>query len=195
MPRPRALSRTSRAGSPCANTSCAPSNYATGVLRFAISINGPSPTYEQTIDGQAALPTGTWEHVAVVLGSSGGIMYLNGVQVGAKSTLTLRPADLGNLQNYYIGRSQFAVDPYLDGDIDEFRVYDRALAPSEIQTLANGEELSKNWTVLQQPSQGLGRRWGEVREFTSRTRGGQRPGQRPSFQKSSRRVHLWTRLE
>jgi hypothetical protein len=29
--------------------------------------------------------------------------------------------------------------------------------------------------VLLEPSQRLGRRWGEVREFTSRTRGGQRP--------------------
>src|SRR5450759_2854168 len=53
------------------------------------------------------------------------------------------------------------------------------------------EELSINWTVLQQPSQGLGRRWGEVREFTSRTRGGSRPAPK----KLSRRVHLWTRLE
>src|SRR5450759_4389623 len=53
------------------------------------------------------------------------------------------------------------------------------------------EELSINWRVLQQPSQGLGRRWGEVREFTSRTRG----GSRPAPEDLSRRVHLWTRLE
>jgi len=53
------------------------------------------------------------------------------------------------------------------------------------------EDLSINWTGLQQPSQGLPRRWGEVHEFTSRTRG----GPRPALSKCSRRVHLWTRLE
>jgi hypothetical protein len=37
------------------------------------------------------------------------------------------------------------------------------------------DDLSINWTGHQKPSQGLGRRWGEVREFTSRTRGGPRP--------------------
>jgi uncharacterized protein len=40
--------------------------------------------------------------------------------------------------NNYIGRSQFSDDPYLDANIDEFRVYNRALSPDEIQALANG---------------------------------------------------------
>jgi hypothetical protein len=59
------------------------------------------------------------------------------------------------------------------------------------QPLTSAEDLSINWTGLQEPSQRLGRRWGEVREFTSRTRG----GPRPALLKCSRRVHLWTRLE
>ena len=37
-----------------------------------------------------------------------------------------------------LGRSQYPGDPYLDGDIDEFRIYDRALSPDEVQALANG---------------------------------------------------------
>src|SRR5664279_548398 len=37
------------------------------------------------------------------------------------------------------------------------------------------DDLSINWPGQQKPSQGLGRRWGEVREFTSRTRGRPRP--------------------
>ena len=53
------------------------------------------------------------------------------------------------------------------------------------------DDLSINWMGHQTPSQGLGRRWGEVREFTSRTRGGPRPAR----SRCSRRVHLWTRLE
>lgn len=108
-------------------------------LRFAISTNGniEAGGSEQSVNGQAALPTGTWKHVAVVLGPNGALLYLDGVQVGAEPTVTLRPADLGSMPNNYIGRSNFAFDPYLDGAIDEFRVYDRALSPREIRTLAS----------------------------------------------------------
>jgi hypothetical protein len=34
--------------------------------------------------------------------------------------------------------SQFPTDPDLDGSIDDFRIYDRALSPSEIKPLAAG---------------------------------------------------------
>lgn len=113
-------------------------NSLTGVLRFAISTAGNSASHEQHIDGTAALPTGAWHHVAVVLGAAGGVLYLDGVQVGANASMTLRPADLGIVPNAYIGKSQFSADPYLDGNVDEFRVYDRALSATEIGTLAGG---------------------------------------------------------
>jgi hypothetical protein len=106
------------------------------LARFGISICGN--TREEVITGQAPIPTLTWTHVAVVLGPSGGTLYVDGVPVGANSSMTLRPADLGSTPYNYIGRSQFSDDPYLDGDIDEFRVYDRALSPEEIQALASG---------------------------------------------------------
>ena len=41
-----------------------PKNGANGKIRFAIKNNGSA---EQIIDGQAALPTGGWHHVAVTL--------------------------------------------------------------------------------------------------------------------------------
>jgi len=115
----------------------ATSNGATGFLRFGITKGGNNSAYEQVVDGTAAFPVLAWHHVAVVLGSAGGLLYLDGTQVGANAAMTLRPADLGSLPNYYIGRSQFAVDTNLDGDIDEFRVYSRALSPSEIQKIAS----------------------------------------------------------
>jgi hypothetical protein len=45
---------------------------------------------------------------------------------------------LGETVNNFIGRSPFAADPYLDGQIDEFRIYNRVLSPVEIGVLANG---------------------------------------------------------
>jgi hypothetical protein len=115
-----------------------PLNLTTNVIRFAISVGGNSSDHEQSMDGQAALTPGVWKHVAVVLGPSGGILYVNGAQVGANAAMTLRPADLGNTQNSWIGRSQFSWDPTFDGNIDELRIYDRALSPAEIQALASG---------------------------------------------------------
>ncbi len=106
------------------------------LARFGISVAGN--TQEQTIKGQTAVPTLKWTHVAVVLGPAGGTLYLDGAPVETNATMTLRPIDLGSTMNNFIGRSQFSDDPYLDADIDEFRVYDRALSPDEIRSLANG---------------------------------------------------------
>jgi hypothetical protein len=105
--------------------------------RFGISIAG-NGSREFGIDGQSALPVDEWHHLAVVLGPSDVVLYVDGQPAGSNASIPLRPADLGRTPNNYIGRSQFSVDAYMDGDIDEFRVYDRALSPREIQTLASG---------------------------------------------------------
>jgi len=47
----------------------------------------------------------------------------------------VRPSNLGNTANNWIGRSQFAVDPFFDGFIDDFRIYSRALSATEIAAL------------------------------------------------------------
>jgi hypothetical protein len=104
--------------------------------RFGISINGNQ--HEQNLKAQAAVPTLKWTHVALVLGPGGATLYFDGAPVGTSSSIVLRPVDLGRTVNNFIGRSQFSDDPYLDGDIDEFRIYNRALSPEEVQALADG---------------------------------------------------------
>ena len=106
------------------------------LARFGISVTGN--TREEVIIAQSEVPALKWTHVAVVLGASGGTLYFDGSPVGSNTSMTLRPADLGHTVNNYIGRSQFSDDPYLDGDIDEFRIYDRALSEEEVRVLANG---------------------------------------------------------
>lgn len=108
-----------------------PRSSGSGNLRFAISMNGLDG--EQIIEGTEALPTGAWYHVAAVLGPAGGALFVNGSKVGSNTELTLRPADLGSMPNLYIGRSQFSKDPYYDGNIDSFRIFDRALSDAEIR--------------------------------------------------------------
>jgi hypothetical protein len=45
--------------------------------------------------------------------------------------MTLKPSSLGSTANHYFGKSQWA-DPYLNGQIDEFRIYSVALSSAEI---------------------------------------------------------------
>jgi hypothetical protein len=103
-------------------------------LKFAISNTGNQN--ESTVVSDA-LPLNTWKHVAVILDANGATLFVDGVQTANNPAALLRPADLGDNLNNYIGRSQFP-DPYLDGKIDEFRVYNRALSSQEIQALFAG---------------------------------------------------------
>jgi hypothetical protein len=115
-----------------------PKNTYTGKLRFGITKAGYATGAEQVVDGNAALPTGAWKHVAVTLGSAGARLYVDGVQVGTSTAVTLRPNDLGSTVDNWIGRSEFPSDPYLDGLIDEFRLYGSELSPAEILALFKG---------------------------------------------------------
>jgi hypothetical protein len=101
-------------------------------LIFGISKDGYNNEQQLTT---AAPALGTWKHVAVVLGGGQGSLYIDGAAVANSSTVLLRPADLGTIDYAYLGKSQFSNDPNFDGQIDEFRVYGRALSAAEIQAL------------------------------------------------------------
>ncbi|MFU8850215.1 beta-L-arabinofuranosidase domain-containing protein [Micromonospora sp. SL1-18] len=102
------------------------------VPRFAITVGGSGQ--EQQINGNAALPTNQWVHLAVTLSQNTGTLYVNGQQAGQNTNMTLNPSNLGNPGNRWIGRSQYG-DPFLDATIDEFHVIDRALSQAEVQSL------------------------------------------------------------
>ena len=105
-----------------------------GTARFAITTAGAGA--EQRIDAPAVLPTGVWTHVAVTLGASVGVLYVNGAEVARNAALTVRPADLGSTTQNWLGRSQYAGDPYLSGALDGFRIYSRVLTAAEVAQFA-----------------------------------------------------------
>jgi O-glycosyl hydrolase len=109
-----------------------PRNGVTGAVRFAITTGGAGG--EQQITGSSALPTGTWTHVAVTLSGNTGILYVNGAEVGRNSSMSRTPSSLGATTQNYIGRSQYS-DPYLDGRVDEFRIYAAALSAAGVASL------------------------------------------------------------
>jgi hypothetical protein len=100
-----------------------------GVMRFAIKNGGA----EQTMD-TTALPLGEWVHIAVTLGGNVGCLYVNGALVST-AAITISPTNFSPALNY-LGKSQYAADPYFNGVIDDFRVYNRVLTSNEVSSLA-----------------------------------------------------------
>ena len=91
-------------------------------------------------EGQLAInepiPVSTWTHFVLTWSADQVKVYLNGKLVGQTTTHGgVKPGDLGNTGQNYLGRSQFETDPYFEGLLDEFRVYDRVLSESDVAAL------------------------------------------------------------
>jgi len=116
------------------NMFLAPQSGITGLPVFAITTSGNGG--EQRINSSEGIAAGTWTHLAVIFSEGTGILYMNGVEVGRNNSMTLTPSSLGETTQNYIGKSQYSWDPYLNGRVDDFRIYDDALSASEVAALA-----------------------------------------------------------
>lgn len=103
-----------------------------GNLRGAISLNGNGG--EQLLEWEGNRPAvGQKSHIVWTSddASNVGRLYVNGVQVGVNSNMTVTPAAMGPTVNNWLGKSVWP-DPYFNGAIDEFRIYDIALPASVV---------------------------------------------------------------
>lgn len=105
----------------------------TGHAKFSICNGGA----DQSVSTPAALPLGTWSHVAITLNGSTGTVYLNGNQV-ASGAITIRPDQLlapntatGGQQNY-LARSQGSAMPMFYGALDDVQFYGKVLSSAEV---------------------------------------------------------------
>jgi hypothetical protein len=98
---------------------------------FRLTIMDPHPT-ERVVTIRGNLDNRTNLHVACVLDPRSGFMgiYTNGVLANSRKDLTSLASVDTNL--FFLGRSLFATDPWLNGSIDEFRIYNGALSASAI---------------------------------------------------------------
>lgn len=108
-----------------------PSAGGTGNLRYAITTGSG----EQTINGSQPLPSDGWHHVAVTLSGTTGTLYLDGEPIGTNPNMTLTPSDLGDTPQNWIGDSQWAADPLLNGVVDDVNIFDRAVTQDEVRSL------------------------------------------------------------
>ena len=121
-----------------------PTQYMMMILkgsRFTITANGSSA--EQNISPGGNLTANTWKHIAVTLNGSTGTLYIDGVQVAQNTGMTFKPSDLApTTSGNFIGKSAWTGDKYLKGQVDDFRIYNRALSSSEITSVMNGQTLT-----------------------------------------------------
>ncbi|MDH6612353.1 beta-xylosidase [Streptomyces sp. SAI-208] len=117
---------------------------------FATPSNGGNSLYsaitkaswsaESKLTAGSQLTPGVWRHVTVTLDGATGtlVLYVDGVEA-ARTTTTVKPSELYDAnKDYsgYIGRSLYSADPYFGGEVDDFRVYDRALTAAEVMELS-----------------------------------------------------------
>jgi hypothetical protein len=106
-------------------------------VRFAITTAGNANEQVINMTTPGTLSLNTWHHLVVVLPAGAtytGTLYIDGTLAGSNAAMTLHPSNLGATANNFLGRSQFQ-DPLFNGQIDDFRVYRRALTLAEITAL------------------------------------------------------------
>ena len=101
-----------------------------GRMHFGITTTSNNGEYILETD---PLPVGEWVHVALTLGGNTGILYLDGVPIVAGQILP-DPTDF-NPTNNFIGESQWANDPFFNGAISDFQIFDYALHMTQIAAL------------------------------------------------------------
>ncbi|MFF4629272.1 family 43 glycosylhydrolase [Streptomyces griseorubiginosus] len=117
---------------------------------FATPSNGGNSLYsaitkaswsaESKLTAGSQLTPGQWRHVTVTLDGATGrmVLYVDGVEA-ARTTTTIKPSELYDAnKDYsgYIGKSLYAADPSFGGEVDDFRIYDRALTAAEVMELS-----------------------------------------------------------
>jgi hypothetical protein len=104
----------------------------TNGLRFALTKG--SWAAEQKIDYGKEIPSKKWTHVAISLAGGQAILYLDGKEAKRIDSVKVDPSTIKSTSNY-LGKSQYPSDPYLEGALDDFRVYGKALSPQEIAAI------------------------------------------------------------
>lgn len=82
------------------------------------------------------LTSAAWHHVAVTMDGFDAVVYVDGVEKARSSTFNVEPRMLLETTMNYIGKSRNASHALFGGKMDDFRIYNRALAQAEVATLA-----------------------------------------------------------
>jgi hypothetical protein len=98
-----------------------------GFLRTAFTVGGGGAETQVNYPFSADV-NAQHQYVFVLAGATRlAQLYLDGVLVGVNNNFLLTPEDEGPTSNNWLGRSQYAADPYFNGSMAEFRIYNGAV--------------------------------------------------------------------
>src|SRR5262249_23176225 len=102
---------------------------------ISISDADPGGSHADAAARPGALDNQTNVHVAAVFNPLGGYdaLYINGNLAALNSSPAVPLGGVRDIKNW-LGRSLYSADPYLEGSVDEFRIYRGALSSLEIAT-------------------------------------------------------------
>jgi hypothetical protein len=83
--------------------------------------------------GGGTMPVGVWTHLAVTLNGDVMTCYVNGVPKDTRVNDLIDP--LHGQPFCYLGKSMYNADPFFNGRIDEFRIYNHALSGAAVYAL------------------------------------------------------------
>lgn len=86
-----------------------------------------------SVVGTTTLNDGEWHYFGFTRASNQIFLYIDGVLVDSKTIGN--NVDFTTVNDFWIGRSRYCLGEPFQGLMDDFRVYDRALFPSEIDSL------------------------------------------------------------
>ncbi|MFB6320591.1 LamG-like jellyroll fold domain-containing protein [Saccharicrinis sp. FJH54] len=119
------------------------------------SSGGPRFTVHSGDDGWPAvgrtevMNTFQWYHLTVTIDGNVGKLYLNGQIGNTNNNMATTPATMNQTPTeLWIARSHWSGDPYLQGMLSDFRIYDRALTEDEVLALGSDPELVTQQSAL-----------------------------------------------
>ena len=101
------------------------------------------------------MPVNEWVHIVVTKDNQYKKLYVNGTLYGSTTSI----GDMEVLSDFYfIGASHAngsSIGNYFKGNIDDYRIYDHALSPKEIQELSRAKILHYKFNDFQEPTENL----------------------------------------
>jgi hypothetical protein len=76
-----------------------------------------------------------WHHVAITWSATSIRLYIDGRALGEQANPGVRPSQLGTTERDYLGRTSNNAALALYAEIDEFRIYDKALSSDDVARL------------------------------------------------------------
>ncbi len=104
-----------------------------GDTRISISDADPGFNHEEVVSVPGTLDGQTNVHIVAVWHPLANVeaFYLNGCLAASRSNLTIQLSGVNDVLNF-IGRSLYASDAYMEGSVDEFRIYNGVVTPQQI---------------------------------------------------------------